>query len=68
MSNPICSLREKMSTNNHALQRGQNLVPLQIGDKIHDYFTKNETFSVSGLLIMLVINSTCIKKKIITDY
>ena len=25
--NPICLLREKISTNNHALQRVQNLVP-----------------------------------------
>ena len=45
MSNPICSLREKILTNNHVFQRGQNLVPLQIRDKIHDFFTKSETFS-----------------------
>ena len=44
MSNPIYSLRQKISTNNHALRRGQNLVPLQIGYKIMDYFTKSETF------------------------
>ena len=44
MSNPICSLREKISANNHALQRRQNLVPLQIRDKTHGLF-RSETFS-----------------------
>ena len=44
-SDPLCLLREKISTNNHALRRGQNLVPLQIGEKLLDYFTKSETFS-----------------------
>ena len=37
MSNPICSLEQKISANNSALQRGQNLVPLQIGDAIHGW-------------------------------
>ena len=44
-SDPLCLLREKISTNNHALRRGQNLVPLQIGEKLLDYFTKGEKFS-----------------------
>ena len=38
MSNPTCSLKSEISTNKHALRRGQNLVPLQIGDKIHGLF------------------------------
>ena len=63
MNNPIYSLREKISANNYVLRRGQNLVPLQIGDILMDYFTKSES-----LLFMLVTNSSCIKKKVLTHY
>ena len=38
MNNPIYSLREKISANNYVLRRGQNLVPLQIGDITHGLF------------------------------
>ena len=34
-SNPICLLRGKISTNNYVLRKGQNLVALQIRDKIY---------------------------------
>ena len=47
MSNPICSLREKISAllaDKSPLQRRQNLVPLQIRDKTHGLF-RSETFS-----------------------
>ena len=64
MSNPICSLREKISTNNHVFQRGQNLVPLQIRDKIDGFFSlKVKHLVPNGLLLMLVTNSTCMKKE-----
>ena len=39
ISNPICSLREKISTDNDALWREQNLIALQIRDKIHGLFS-----------------------------
>ena len=34
----ICSLGQKISTNMHKLQKGQNLVPLQIRNNIHGLF------------------------------
>ena len=52
MSNPIWSLKEKISANNHVLWRGQNLVPLQIRDtQFMDYFTKSEAFSAQWPVI-----------------
>ena len=37
-SNPKCLLMEKISTENYAWRSGQNLVTLQIRDKIHGLF------------------------------
>ena len=43
-SNPICSLREKISTNNHTLWRGQYLVHCKPERKFEDYFIRSKTF------------------------
>ena len=69
MSNPICSLREKISTNNHALRRGAKSGT--IANRIQNSWIislKVKHLVPNGILLMLVTNSTCIKKKITTDY
>ena len=67
--NPICLSSAKTSTNNHALRRWQNLVPLQIRGKYSVIILLKVKHLVSdGLSLMLVLNPTGIKKKIITDY
>ena len=70
MSNLICSLKEKKSTNNYALWRGQNLLQLRIAEtKFMDYFTKIETFSEQWPFVYSGNKLYSHKKrKIITDY
>ena len=65
MSNPICSIREKISTNNHALHREQHLVPLQNSWRQNSWIIslKLKHLVPNGLLLMLVTNCTCIKKE-----
>ena len=63
MSNPICSLREKISTNNHALRRRQNLLLLQIKQNSQIVLLNVKHLVSNGLLLKLVTNSTCIKKE-----
>ena len=45
MRNLICSLREKISINNHALQRDKIWYHCKSETKFMDYFTKSKTFS-----------------------
>ena len=64
ISNPICSLREKISTNNHVVQMGQNLVSLHVRQNSWIISLKLQHLVPNGLLLKLVTNSNCIKKVI----
>ena len=63
MNNSICSLREKIATNNHALRRGQSFEPSQIKQNSW-IISLNVKYLVShGLLLKLITNSTCMKNE-----
>ena len=63
ISNPICSLKEKLSVNIHALWRGKIWYNYKLEKNSWIISVKVKRSVPSGLLLILVTISTSIKKQ-----